>query len=245
MAWTECNVVNIEKPTLLWENSSPDSAFAAQTINIDVRNYKAIGFLIQNRNDSDYPTQRYQTYIIRTRSSISNEDALGAANFATNPTYSVVRRYTINSSTGAITFTAGRYTGSGGSADWNYCVIPLKIYGYEDIPTPVTPDLKDVNPNLSAAEPFRLALKYYNSAATCSSTCVKGYSKVKVKAVSSSGYSISFYDNAGTVVGSTTSLTTTNWTEITIPSGAYIMQAKYTGTSSNNTVRSVYYALLV
>ena len=245
MAWTECNVTYMEKPTLLWENSSPDEAFAAQTINIDVRNYKALGFLIQNRNSSDYTNQRYQTYIIRTRSSISNEDALGAANYITNPTASLVRRYTINSSTGAITFTAGRYTGSSDSGDWNYCVIPLKIYGYENIPTPVTPDLKDINPNLSAAEPFRLALKYYNSTATCSSTCVKGYSKAKVKAAATSGYSITFYDNTGTVVGSTTSLTTTNWTEITIPSGAYVMQAKYTGSSASSTVRNVYYALLV
>jgi hypothetical protein len=240
MAWTECNVTNIEQPTLLWTNPNPTSSFAAQTVNVDVRNYEAIGFLIQNRVDQ---TDTYQIYTIRQKP-IGGADALGVSTATSAVIYPSVRGYTINSSTGAINFSNSINTYD--SETRNEILVPLKIYGYKVLPiTSQALTLKDVNPNLSAAEPFRLALKYYNSTATCSSTCVKGYSKVKVKAAASSGYSITFYSNTGSTVGSTTSLTSTSWIEITIPSGAYVMQAKYTGTSSNNTVRSVYYALLV
>lgn len=99
----------------------------------------------------------------------------------------------------------------------------------------------DINANLSAADPFRLTFRNY-STAYGASTCVRGYSKAKVKGSYSSGIVVKFYDNTGTEIpNSSVSLTSTNWTEITIPSGAYIMAPTYS--SSSSTVRYLYYAL--
>lgn len=105
---------------LLWTNASPTSAFGAQTLNIDLSNYKLImveasGTGYQNVNNDKYRS----TFIIRVNSgknSIlqipSNADVWGT------------RTYTVTSS--RITVTEGTYVGQGSN---NYACVPQVIYG--------------------------------------------------------------------------------------------------------------------
>lgn len=90
---------------------------------------------------------------------------------------------------------------------------------------------KDCNPNLLKSYPWRLNV---NINAYNSGTSVYGFKKVKLSADTSSTATIGFYDEIGTRIGTiiTKTVPTASWTEVDIPSGAYMMgiQTSYSGT---------------
>lgn len=112
-----------EIPTLLWENSSPTSNFAAQTINVNTSNYNHLVFEYKNRPSG---TESYQT------SCILPNDTRGTLSCYGNVSSSTVfytRMFTKTDTT--ITFTAG-YSSQSSGTDTDR-VIPVKIYGIKTL----------------------------------------------------------------------------------------------------------------
>ena len=114
---------------LLWENPSPDASFAAQTLDMDLKDYGAvlITFVLSNhssRHEVDHNVKTTETGIFMVGST-------------TTYTYtSLWRRYTrlVSVSETQITFSAGQgwadeHDGTAVSCGSNEFAVPLKIYG--------------------------------------------------------------------------------------------------------------------
>lgn len=113
------NLFPTSKIDLLWENASPMSAFAAQTVSLDLSGYKTV-CIVTNNNYSGDPDG--YTYLPVGSSSI-------VTNMNKGGTYRLRRRACIVSSTG-VTFEDARDTaGWDNNSQSNGTAIPQKIYG--------------------------------------------------------------------------------------------------------------------
>ena len=104
---------------LLWENASPNSEFAAQTVSVDLSGYQMIGLVFKWVSASDWSEQPME---ILTKGDYQRLIS------ATAETGSVSRRITKVSNTG-ITF-AGGYANTGAH---NACCVPTLIYGIKGV----------------------------------------------------------------------------------------------------------------
>ena len=115
------NLFPVSKMDLLWENASPTSAFAAQTISLNLADYDAI---LVRYNGSGYQnvvanTTRCDLFFIG-----------GGDGMLIIPTFTNIfgtRQLTV-STTGIVFSTGYHIAGSTNSAN-NYAAVPMKIYG--------------------------------------------------------------------------------------------------------------------
>ena len=103
--------------TKLWENASPTSAFAAQTISLDLSGYDAISIYYKNKTNGSAPQS---TGVVPIGDSV-------ILYYMTSDALSQRRTATISDS--GVTFT----TGYSGSSESTACAIPVIIYGYKGI----------------------------------------------------------------------------------------------------------------
>ena len=109
------------KPVLLWENASPSSDFAAQTVNLDLNGYSKIAILCLRGTDIENyiplsMMEKEKTCIMREIS--SNGSSLLYR----------TRSYIFNNT--GVTFTKGESISSSGTSTTNNAIlIPIKIYG--------------------------------------------------------------------------------------------------------------------
>lgn len=117
-----------EDPTLLWTNDSPTTAFAAQTVSLDLSPYKTIGIQYRSAISASGQTT-FAFYPMDANIQISSTlsgypDVISAGYGQTTSMKSTARNLTI-SSTG-IVFGSGYSADSGSSNNYG---IPVKIYG--------------------------------------------------------------------------------------------------------------------
>lgn len=101
----------------LWENSAPTSAFAAQTVSLDLSDYDAIEIRFKNKNNS--------TVYLSTGLIPIGEDF--TMFYITSDPASQRRAGSV--STTGVTFATGYAAATASTA----CAIPLTIYGYRGI----------------------------------------------------------------------------------------------------------------
>ena len=111
---------NDHPPVLLWENPSPTSNFAGQTISLDLSNYA--GVIVEFNSDS-YGIFSSRSYLKKNEE--INTTYFGAG-FAKDTDGGVGRRYTINNT--GVTFENGYYLNNSN----NGVMIPTKIYGVQE-----------------------------------------------------------------------------------------------------------------
>lgn len=109
-----------EKPTLLWTNENPSSAFAGQTLNVDCSDYKWLIFKIKNSPSG--------TYIYYLAVDVENNQKFGIGS-NTNANIGVgnggyIRNVDITNNT--LKFSTGFSTAGTSSAN---NIIPLEVYG--------------------------------------------------------------------------------------------------------------------
>ena len=111
---------NVPTMDLLWENASPTSDFAPQTISLDLSNYDAvlIDFAFNNGN-----------YIAQSNMSFTEVGRGGQGLYLWADTSKVYHRSFTTSETG-VAFTKGWAAGSEGAGT----VVPIKIYGIKGLP---------------------------------------------------------------------------------------------------------------
>ena len=105
-----------ETPTLLWTNPNPNSAFAAQTVNLDLSEYNSFVFKVRQTysNSSNY------FYEVLTKGKVTLAVPFGSS----YPNDSSARLLTIDDS--KIVFASAISTGANTSTNW---CIPIEIYG--------------------------------------------------------------------------------------------------------------------
>lgn len=107
----------VEVRTTVWTNSNPSSAFAAQTINLDLSGYKAIEIVFANSSTAN------QGGVIIKMIPATGASLTVLTNNTTNTTG--LRQRTCSATSTGVSFSAAR---NGSNAD-NGVVIPLHIYG--------------------------------------------------------------------------------------------------------------------
>lgn len=132
-------------PVLLWENSNPTAAFAAQTISLDLTDY--VGVIIEF-NDSDiHPTIAGRLYYKKT-DNYDKYTGIGFTATADSPLATYARNI-INVDNNGIEFGAS-YTN--GAANTQTTHIPIRIYGVKKyIVEPAIGNLLWTNPTPSTA----------------------------------------------------------------------------------------------
>ena len=120
-----------EYKKLLWTNSSPTSAFAAQTISLDLSGYDEIEVEYSDLNDASHGDKMPQ---IKAR--VGERGLMGAtfgsagADYGSGSIYNATRRFAIGSS--GITFDGGHgAVASGSYSARNDVCVPLRIYGIQ------------------------------------------------------------------------------------------------------------------
>jgi len=119
MAYIQCKSGGAETPTLLWENPSPNSDFAPQTISINLTDYEWILISIKNQKVSP----QYVTTCAVPK--ITDDQVIGGPSGQTGSNYAYSRIIKMNNN--GITFQISRSNYAGASG--NTTVIPIKIYG--------------------------------------------------------------------------------------------------------------------
>ena len=105
---------------LLWTNQSPNNAFSAQTIPLDLSKYQAVIITAKHWNDNDSRRNEI-AFVGSTRMILTIQSP-------TNIKIQTLRLYSV--STTGVTFEGGKGTNDSlGTYDSNYAVIPLAIYG--------------------------------------------------------------------------------------------------------------------
>ena len=99
---------------LLWTNASPTSAFAAQTVSVDLSDYEEI-----------YIIFRIDDFIATYYPLLATKNLEYMANAIPDLTSSGVRKRTVVFNNSGATFSAAH----SGSGDDNTCLVPYKIYG--------------------------------------------------------------------------------------------------------------------
>lgn len=122
-----------EEPTLLWTNSSPTSAFPAQTISLDLTDYD--GILIEYRRYTSNPT-------ITSRCYINKGETLYGAGLSTYPA-AMVRKTTVNNNN--VVFDSGIES----AITNNNGAIPTRIWGVKGVFIPTLSNHKRFNVNTS------------------------------------------------------------------------------------------------
>ena len=122
--------VTPETPTLLWENSNPNSAFNGQTITISgLSDYEQIMFEVLNSSSSVYTTQYYQKFVFNNNdkgvlSAYINKGSTDLTNVNI-----LFRGFEISGNN--IKFQYGYYPSGSSHVSSGYICIPTKIYGYK------------------------------------------------------------------------------------------------------------------
>lgn len=123
-----------EYKKLLWTNQSPTSAFAEQTINLDLSDFDAVEVVYKLYISQQYDVTGQLTYMSDQTVTVA---ASGTAGFFSGTDAPMAR--TSSMSSNGVHFSAGSLCG--GSSSWsvnNNVLIPYKIYGikYERIAPP-------------------------------------------------------------------------------------------------------------
>lgn len=119
------NTLDKLQPKLLWTNSKPSVAFAAQTVNLDLSNYDKV--IIEFAGSKDTASSRCQ-YTLKVG---QNNLCYGMANLAAGGSASYTCTRFVNVTTSSVVFPACTYKAFNASTATtnNDYFIPLRIYG--------------------------------------------------------------------------------------------------------------------
>lgn len=117
---------------LLWENASPTSSFAVQTISIDLSKYNFVIVEAQFASSADIRTQVSARTPKSSGSNTVNRIGIGTGGTSAPFMYYVYRNFTVNSA--GVYFGEGYRSKSSMAEEMNngYCV-PLAIYGVKGV----------------------------------------------------------------------------------------------------------------
>lgn len=115
-----------EKPTLLWTNPSPTSAFAGQDITMDLSNYKVL--LIKFYLGISYAADK-----VITKATYDLEDTnISSINLSSTTISSGAKCVrTCSKITTGIHFNGGQYGLGSNFSSSNFMCVPTEIYGYK------------------------------------------------------------------------------------------------------------------
>lgn len=110
------------KMELLWENASPTSEFAAQTISLDLSNYDAIDLYYRTYTSFDMNTGYYRCPVGKNQRATTSSEFIYIRD--------------CNTTIHGVTFRDAEYVATYGSANYttyNSILIPIKIYGIKGV----------------------------------------------------------------------------------------------------------------
>ena len=120
------NLGALSTPTQLWENASPTSSFAAQTIALDLTEYKQITIVFYHGDGNDATSSCYSESTCCLKNITYHHACVGSTNYET---YATTYWRTFKFMDNGVYF-ASAYDHSNKNAENNAALIPYKIIGY-------------------------------------------------------------------------------------------------------------------